>query len=81
MTVLSVTEARRAFADTINRVIYAGERIIIGKRGNKRVAIVPIEDLALIQRVEDEMDIKKARKAFKEGGRVPLAEVKKRLGL
>jgi prevent-host-death family protein len=81
MTVLSVTEARRTFADTINRVIYAGERIIIGKRGNKRVAIVPMEDLALIERLENEMDIEKAKRAFKEGGRTPLKQVKKRLGL
>jgi prevent-host-death family protein len=81
MTVLSVTEARRAFADTFNRVLYKGERIIVGKRGGKQVAIVPIEDLALIERIEDEMDAEKAKRAFEEGGRTPLEEVKKQLGL
>jgi len=81
MMVLSVTEARKTFADMFNRVLYAGERIVVGKRGGKRVAIVSIEDLALIERTEDEMDAEKARLAFKEGGHTPLEEVKKQLGL
>lgn len=81
MTVFSVTEARKGFADVFNRVLYAGERIVVGKRGGKQIAIVSIEDLALIERTEDKMDTEKAKVAFAEGGHTPLGAVKERLGL
>lgn len=81
MTVLSVTEARKRFADTINRVIYARERIVIGKRGRHRVAIVPIEDLELIERIENKLDVAAAKAARRQRGGIAWEKLKADLDL
>ena len=80
MTVLPVAKARADFAHTINRVAYAGERIVIG-RGKRRVAMVSLDDLALIERIENELDAKGAMRARKEKGRVSWEDTKKKLNL
>jgi prevent-host-death family protein len=86
MTRLTASEAREGFSDTLNRVAYGGERIVLRRRGRDLAAIVPIEDLALIERIEDEIDVRQARRALarmKRGGGkpVPLAKLKRELGL
>ena len=63
MTKLAASKVRDSFADTINRVAYRGERIVLRRRGKDLVAIVPMEDLALIERMEDEIDVRRARGA------------------
>jgi len=82
MTTLNATEARRQFADLLNRVAYRGERIIIKRRGRRSpVVLVPEEDLKLLEALEDEMDARAARKALREGGFIPWEKVKAELGL
>ena len=66
---MKVADIRNNLADAINRVAYAGERIILERRGKGVAALVSVEDLELLQRIEDEADIKAARKALKEKGR------------
>lgn len=80
MTVMPATELRAGLADAVSRVAYGGERIVIDSRGKHRAAIVSMDDLNLLERLENEIDIAKAKKAIKEGGRIPLDEVKKQLG-
>lgn len=50
---LSATEARRDFSGIINRVAYGHERLLIGRHKDK-VAVIPAEDLALLERLERE---------------------------
>ena len=78
---LSITDIRENLADALNRVVYTGERIILKRRSKNVAALVSIEDLARLEQMEDAEDLKAARKAVKEKGRVPLAEVKQRLGM
>lgn len=78
---LNVTDIRENLADALNRVAYAGERFVLKRRAKSVAALVSIADLALLEQMEDAEDIKAARKALKEKGRVPLAKVKKRLGM
>lgn len=84
MTPLSVTEARSHFADILNRVGYGGERIILQKHDKKLAAIIPVEDLELLEAIEDKIDIMEAEAALAEDeGKeaIPWKEVKKELGL
>ena len=78
---MRVADIRNNLADAINRVAYAGERIILERRGKSVAALVSVEDLELLEQLEDEADIKAARKALKEKGGVTLKEIKKRLGM
>ena len=73
MTIISAVDARANFADLVNRSAYGKERIAIARRGKALVALVPIEDLEIIEAVEDQLDLEEAGKALKEpGGNIPL---------
>lgn len=78
----NVVDVRNTFSDYLNRASYQGERIIIERRGKPIAAIVPLADVELLEQLENEADLNAVRKARKEQGKnVPLAEVKKRLGM
>ena len=82
MSLLALKRFRRELTDITGRVQHAGERVVVSRNGKPAFAVVPVEDLAALEALEDAMDIEAARKARKTGGRgIPLAEVKKRLGL
>src|SRR5690242_16750703 len=76
---LSVVELRNSLSDVLNRAEYRGERIIIHRREKEAAAIVPIEDLRLLERLvreeEDRIDTAAALAAREESGeRIPLGE-------
>ncbi len=78
----TTSTARAQFADIVSRAEYAGEHTIIHRRKKPVAAVVPIADLELIERLEDEIDVADARKAMKEKGKnIPLAQIKKELNL
>ena len=81
MSKITAVDARQQFADIINRSTYAKERIVITRRGKDLAAVVPIEDLKLLEEIEDHIDLEAARKALKESGSVPWKKVKAELGL
>ncbi len=64
MTTISVTDARDEFAELVNRVAYGHERIVLARRGRSLAALVPPEDLALLEMLENEIDIASARAAL-----------------
>jgi prevent-host-death family protein len=75
---------RRELAETLNRVSYKGERVVVERRGKVVAAIVPVGDLELLEALEDRLDLEAARAALKEAermGTVPWARLKKDLGL
>jgi prevent-host-death family protein len=81
---LNSTDAREKLAEVLNRVAYAKDRVRITRRGKAVAAVVPIEDLELIERLEDEIDIREAKKALahaRKHGTIPWEEAKKDLGL
>jgi len=81
MTKRSVNDLRSDLAETLNRVAYQGERVVVERRGKGVAALVPVEDLELLLGLEDRIDLASARKALKEPGRIPWERVKKDLGL
>ncbi len=76
----TASTARAEFAEIVNRAEYAGKRTIVHRRKKPVAAVVPIEDLELIERYEDELDSRLIKKARKEKT-IPWEQVKKELGL
>jgi prevent-host-death family protein len=76
MVKVAATELRNASTETLNRVQYRGERVIVERRGKAVAAIVPVEDVALLEALEDRIDLATARKALKEPGSKSLEDVR-----
>jgi prevent-host-death family protein len=64
MTKVAASEVRRHLSATLNRVAFGGERIVLHRHGKKLAALVPVEDLALIEEIEDRRDARAARRAL-----------------
>lgn len=80
---LNSTDARENMAEILNRVAYAKDRVRITRRGKEVAAVVPIEDLELIERLEDEIDIREAEKALREAkrkGTIPFNKIREEFG-
>jgi prevent-host-death family protein len=81
---LAAGKVRQDFAETVNRVAYGGERIILHRRGRNLAALIPVEDLALLEELEDQRDAQEARQALadsKAKGETPIpwAQAKKKM--
>jgi prevent-host-death family protein len=75
---ITTVSARRHFSDLINRVAYGKDRIVLTRRSRPLAAMVPIEDMELLEEIEDREDLKAARAAIREvkrKGTIPLDEV------
>jgi prevent-host-death family protein len=84
MAEVSTVEARAQFSEIINRAAFGKERMILTRRGKEIVAVVPIEDVRLLQALEDKIDLEEARAALAEAkkkGTVSWNKIKKDLGL
>ncbi len=87
MTRVSVADARKDFAEIINRATYAHERTIIARHGTDVAAVISIDELrlldALIEKWEDEADIADANAALLEAREdlIPWETIKRDLGL
>jgi prevent-host-death family protein len=86
MTKMSTALARKRFSDVVNRAHYGKQRIALTRHGESLAAVVPFEDLQLLEKLEDQLDLEDARKAVAEAKAkgekpVPWAKAKKRLGL
>jgi antitoxin Phd len=80
MTSIPISEARERLADLGNRVALRGERLIVERRGKDLFALVPLEDVELLERLEDQIDLEAIRASKGEPSK-PWDEVKKALGL
>jgi len=81
MTVLSMTDARHDFTNIANQVMVAGERIFISKNNKPAFAVVPINDVEILEALENKIDLEEALAALKEPGSVSLESLKKQLKL
>ena len=82
VTKISTADARKNFADIVNKVAYGKESIILTRWGREIAVLVSIDELELLQQIEDYIDIEDAKKALQDPGENILAEeVWKQLGL
>ena len=80
MSIMTAVEARDRFSDLLNRAAYGKERVILTRRGKELVAVVPLEDLKLLEAIGEVIDLQDARKALEEPGSVILEELRQELG-
>ncbi len=88
MTRLNVSKAREEFPEIVNRAAYGKERTIVSRRGKDLAAVIPIDDLRLLERLAqeemDRIDLEDARAALREAeekGTIPLEKARKRLAV
>ena len=62
MSKIAVIDARKDLADVLNRAAYGKERVVLTLRGKDVAAIVPIDDLNLLEAIEDHMDVTESEK-------------------
>jgi prevent-host-death family protein len=64
MDQVAITDARDDLAEVVNRVTYRGDRVVLTRRGKRLVAVVPIADLELLERLENAADLEEIRSAL-----------------
>lgn len=61
-----ISEARESFSTTVNRVAFGRERVVLTRHGKRVAAVVPIEDLELLESLEDASDLDEVRAALSD---------------
>lgn len=81
---VTTVDARKQISEIINRAAFGKERITLTRRGKEIAALVPIEDMKLLEALEDRIDLEEARAAIAESkkkGTVSWEKIKRELGL
>ena len=84
MTHMATSKVRQDLSDTLNRVAYGRQRVVLERRGKEIAAVIPIEDLRLLEALEARIDLADARAALAEAkkkGTKSLEAIMKELGL
>lgn len=84
MANISTKEARGQLSDVISRAAFAKERTILTRHGKAVAAVVPIEDLEFLEKLEERIDLEDARAALadaKKKGTVSWNKIKAELNL
>ncbi|HSM60886.1 MAG TPA: type II toxin-antitoxin system Phd/YefM family antitoxin [Longimicrobiales bacterium] len=84
MKPITTAEARKNMAELLNRAAYGGERFVVTRHGKELVAIVPVDDATLLERLRallEKRDYEAALEAVAELGTVPWDEVRRDLDL
>ena len=60
---------REGFADANNRAAFGNERVLLRRRGRAVAAVIPIDDLRLLEALEDRVDLVDARAALAQANK------------
>jgi prevent-host-death family protein len=82
----SCADAREQFDLLLRRAVKDKDRVVLTRRGKPVAALVPIEDLELIEAIEDRLDAEEFRRAKEEFERsgepaIPWEKIKAEFGL
>jgi PHD/YefM family antitoxin component YafN of YafNO toxin-antitoxin module len=82
MLTCTVTDARKNWSDLISTIAFKGERVLLRRNGKDIGAIVPAEDLQLLEALEDSLDLKEALKRLADN-KTPISyeQIRAELGL
>jgi prevent-host-death family protein len=65
MSKIAVIDARKDLAELLNRAAYGKERLVLTRRGKEVAAIIPMDDLKILEAIEDHMDVTESDKILK----------------
>lgn len=65
---ITTAEARKNMAELLNRAAYGKERFVVTRHGKELVAIVPVEDVTLLDRLRTLLSKKDFEAALAEMG-------------
>jgi prevent-host-death family protein len=81
---VTTADVRKNMAELVNRAAYGGERFVVTRHGKELVAIVPLEDVTLLDRLRSlvaRREYESALREITETGTVPWDEVRRTLDL
>lgn len=84
MEQITTAEARKHLSELLNRAAYGKERFVVTRHGKELVAIVPLEEVTLLDRLRSllaKKDFDAAAREMEEAGTVSWAEVRRELDL
>ncbi len=80
MTHIATSKVRQDLSDILHRVAYGRQRVVLEHRGKEIAALIPIEDLRLLEVLEDPINLADARASLAEANKI-LEVIMKELGL
>jgi len=60
MSTMTAVKVRDNFSEVVARAAYGKERIYITKNGKNLAALIPVEDMTLLEELEDRLDAAEA---------------------
>ncbi len=84
MKKIAIGDLRQEIAEVVNESVYRSERSIITRHSKPVAAIVPMEDLELLNALEDAILLDEAKAAladYNKNGGVDWEKLKKEVGL
>jgi prevent-host-death family protein len=81
---VTTADVRKNMAELVNRAAYGGERFVVTRHGKELVAIVPLADVTLLDRLRSlvaSREYESALREITETGTVPWDEVRRELDL
>ncbi len=77
MTKWAAAKAREQFSEILNLVAYGKERCVITRQSKDLLALVPIEDLRVLELLEEKVDLEDGIKALEEAKKTGTTSWKK----
>jgi prevent-host-death family protein len=84
MKQVTTAQARKHMAELVNRAAYGGERFVVTRHGKELVAIVPLQEATLLERVRgllEARDYEAALREVRDVGTVAWEDVRRELDL
>lgn len=80
---LATQKRQETLSHSLARVVTKRERVVVHRRGKAVAALIPLEDLALLEELEDRLDVEEAERRLADPSdkMVPYEQVRRELGL